>query len=495
MVLLGIDLGTSSIKVSAVSVATKQTLASVQHPPVEVGIDAPEIGWAEQSPDQWWQHVKEAIQLLIQSNTFDKKDISAVGIAYQMHGLVLVDEAGVVLRPSIIWCDSRAASLGEAAFDTLGREKILANLLNSPGNFTASKLAWVKQHEPDVYAKIHKMMLPGDFLSYRLTGDLTTTSSALSEGIFWDFKKNEVSEDLLQYFGFSKSILPDIQPVFSVHGRVSSEVAAELGIPEGTPVTYKAGDQPNNALSLRVTEPGEIAATAGTSGVIYAVSDQVSFDPFSRVNSFAHVNHTNEKTRIGILLCINGTGILNRWIKENFASHLTYTELNQLAAKAPIGSEGITILPFGNGIERVLENQKTGVQIHGIDLNRHSISHISRAVQEGIACSFHYGFELMQAQGVQPRVIRAGKANLFLSEVFCEIVANITQTTIELYDTDGAKGAALASGVGSGSFENLHDALDTLTLLKTYQPSKDLQEQYRELYKNWLSHLHQSSKA
>ena len=492
MVLLGIDLGTSSIKVSAVCVQTKQTLSSIQYPPEEVGIDAPEAGWAEQSPDQWWQHVKEAIQQLVLPEGFDKKDISAIGIAYQMHGLVLLDKEGNVLRPSIIWCDSRAATIGEEAFQGLGGTQILSSLLNSPGNFTASKLAWVKQNEPEVYERAHKMMLPGDFIGFRLTNKLTTTSSALSEGIFWDFQANQVSEDLLRYFGFPSSILPDIQPVFSVHGRVSAEISAELGIPVGTPVTYKAGDQPNNALSLRVTEPGEIAATAGTSGVIYAVSDQISYDPLSRVNSFAHVNHTAEQTRIGILLCINGTGILNRWIKENFASHLSYPELNQRAAQAPIGSDGITILPFGNGIERVLENKKTDVQIHGIDLNRHSLAHISRAVQEGIACSFQYGFELMQAQGVQPKVIRAGKANLFLSEVFCEILTNITQTAIELYDTDGAKGAALAAGVGSGQFANLGEALETLSLLKIYQPEPNLSQSYQQLYHNWLRHLQQS---
>lgn len=488
MYLLGIDIGTSSIKASIVDVQTQQVIASAQYPDVEASISSPQIGWAEQDPDTWWQDTQQAIQRVIASHQFNAKEIAAIGIAYQMHGLVMVDEAQQVLRPSIIWCDSRAVSVGEQAFNQIGQEKCLSHLLNSPGNFTASKLAWVKQNEPSTYEKCAKIMLPGDFIAMRLTGEISTSNSGLSEGTFWDFKTNRLSEDIMKYYGFDESLIPTIKPVFSNHGEVKADIAEKLGLKAGIPVTYKAGDQPNNALSLDVLEPGEIAATAGTSGVVYAVSDQVSYDQESRINSFAHVNHqlshTNQ-TRIGILLCINGTGILNRWVKDNFGQNLSYVDMNQLASEVEIGSEGILVMPFGNGAERMLKNKILGASFQNLDLNIHSRKHIFRAAQEGIAFSLQYGFEMMQANGVNPKVIRAGKANMFLSEVFSKSLVNVSNTPVELYDTDGAKGAALGAGFGAGIYQSPKEAMSKLTRLQIIEPNPIEVEAYREVYQKW----------
>lgn len=488
MYLLGIDIGTSSIKASIVDVQTQQVIASAQYPDVEASISSPQTGWAEQDPDTWWQDTQQAIQRVIASHQFNAKEIAAIGIAYQMHGLVMVDEAQQVLRPSIIWCDSRAVSVGEQAFNQIGQEKCLSHLLNSPGNFTASKLAWVKQNEPSTYEKCAKIMLPGDFIAMRLTGEISTSNSGLSEGTFWDFKTNRLSEDIMKYYGFDESLIPTIKPVFSNHGEVKADIAEKLGLKAGIPVTYKAGDQPNNALSLDVLEPGEIAATAGTSGVVYAVSDQVSYDQESRINSFAHVNHqlshTNQ-TRIGILLCINGTGILNRWVKDNFGQNLSYVDMNQLASEVEIGSEGILVMPFGNGAERMLKNKILGASFQNLDLNIHSQKHIFRAAQEGIAFSLQYGFEMMQANGVNPKVIRAGKANMFLSEVFSKSLVNVSNTPVELYDTDGAKGAALGAGFGAGIYQSPKEAMSKLTRLQIIEPNPIEVEAYREVYQKW----------
>ncbi len=488
MYLLGIDIGTSSIKASIVDVQTQQVIASAQYPDVEASISSPQTGWAEQDPDTWWQDTQQAIQRVIASHQFNAKEIAAIGIAYQMHGLVMVDEAQQVLRPSIIWCDSRAVSVGEQAFNQIGQEKCLSHLLNSPGNFTASKLAWVKQNEPSTYEKCAKIMLPGDFIAMRLTGEISTSNSGLSEGTFWDFKTNRLSEDIMKYYGFDESLIPTIKPVFSNHGEVKADIAEKLGLKAGIPVTYKAGDQPNNALSLDVLEPGEIAATAGTSGVVYAVSDQVSYDQESRINSFAHVNHqlshTNQ-TRIGILLCINGTGILNRWVKDNFGQNLSYVDMNQLASEVEIGSEGILVMPFGNGAERMLKNKILGASFQNLDLNIHSQKHIFRAAQEGIAFSLQYGFEMMQANGVNPKVIRAGKANMFLSEVFSKSLVNVSNTLVELYDTDGAKGAALGAGFGAGIYQSPKEAMSKLTRLQIIEPNPIEVEAYREVYQKW----------
>lgn len=486
MLLLGIDVGTSSIKVSVADAATRRVLATAQYPDTETPIDAPQPGWAEQAPDQWWHHVQQAILRVHASGAYDPQDIASIGIAYQMHGLVMVNEQQEVLRPAIIWCDSRAVPFGEQAFQAIGTEKCLQELLNSPGNFTAAKLAWVKAHEPATYAKAHKIMLPGDFVAMRLTGEITTSIAALSEGIFWDFKKQEVSKDVMDYFGFDASLIPQILPVFAVHGQVTPQVAEALQLRRGTLVTYKAGDQPNNALSLNVLQPGEVAATAGTSGVIYGVSDQLVYDPSSRINTFAHVNHSNAAQRLGVLLCINGTGILNRWVRDTFGKDITYTQMNAEAATAPAGSTGLRILPFGNGAERMLQNKLIGTQFLNIDLNLHTRAHILRAAQEGIACSFRYGLDIMRGNGMNPSVIRAGQANLFLSELFTQTFVNITGVPVELYQNDGSTGAALGAGIGLAAFST-EDAFEHIAPLKTIHPQQSAA--LEEAYQDWLSLL------
>lgn len=490
MYLLGIDLGTSSIKISVVDVATQQEIASTQYPDIEASISSPKKGWAEQDPAMWWHNTQEAIKRLHDIKSLDTSLIQAIGISYQMHGLVMIDKNQNVLRPSIIWCDSRAVEVGEKAFDKIGHDKALKNLLNSPGNFTASKLAWVKENEPEVFEKCDKIMLPGDYLAMMLTGEVSTTISGLSEGIFWDFNKNEVSKDVLNAFGFNESIIPTVKSTFANHGELKADIANDLCLKTGIKVAYKAGDQPNNALSLNVLNPGEIAATAGTSGVVYAVSDQISCDAQSRINSFAHVNHrVDNMNRIGILLCINGTGILNRWLKDQVSGGLSYAEMNQKANEIKVGSQGLVIMPFGNGAERMLQNKNYGSHMHNLDFNIHSSSHIFRAGQEGIVFSLKYGFDMMQNLGVQPKVIRAGHANMFLSDIFTQTMVNTTQVAVEMYDTHGAKGAALAAGVGAGIYKDLNEAMQNLKLLKTIEPDANKAAEYAEAYQNWVSYL------
>lgn len=487
MYLLGIDIGTSSIKVAVVDVHTQKSVATAQYPAEETEIKAIHPGWAEQSPMDWWHNAQQAILKVNALHLFDPKEIKAIGIAYQMHGLVVVDRDQKVLRDSIIWCDSRAVELGEKAFDAIGNEKSLSHLLNSPGNFTASKLAWVKQHEPKTYNQIDKIMLPGDFIAMKLTGEITTSIPALSEGIFWDFKRDEISKDVMDYYELDQKLIPEIRPLFAEHGYLKEEIAKLLGLKEGIPVAYKAGDQPNNALSLNVLQPGEVAATAGTSGVIYGVSDQLTYDPQSRVNTFAHVTYSPTQKHTGVLLCINGTGSMYRWAKHNFAPHLSYAELNHFAAQAPIGSKGLKVLPFGNGAERMLNNKYTGAQLLGIDLNIHNQSDIFRAVQEGIAFSFRHGLDIMRENGMQPKVIRAGKANLFLSDLFTQTFVDVTGVPVELYENNGSVGAALGAGIGAGIFKDSADAFSQHQLLKYVAPKNALA--YEPIYQDWKAQL------
>jgi xylulokinase len=486
MLLLGIDLGTSSVKVSVLDASDGSVIASAQHPETEAAIISHHPGWAEQSPNQWWQDVQAAILKVNATGAFNPADIGAIGIAYQMHGLVLVDSNQNVIRDSIIWCDNRAVALGEKAFETIGHNYCLTHLLNSPGNFTASKLAWVKQNEPEHYARIHKMMLPGDFIAMKLTGEITTTIAALSEGMFWDFKNNCLSEAVMNYYSLDPQHIPVIKNVFDTHGYITEHIASELGIPKGILVTYKAGDQQNNALSINVLNPGEVAATAGTSAVIYAVSDSLQADTASRVNSFAHVNHTQEHNSIGVLLCINGAGISNSWIKNKLGAS-SYEEMNSRAASVAPGSDGVLVLPFGNGSERMLHNKNIGAHITGLDFNRHGAAHMCRAVQEGVVFAMQYGFKVLQQNGVQPTVIRAGKANMFLSDVFVDCFVNTLGVPLELYHTDGSKGAAIGAGFGAKVFATIEEAFVNSKPLTTIEPTANTN--YTEAYQNWEQQL------
>ena len=488
MYLLGYDIGSSSVKASLVDAQSGKCVASAFYPKSEAAIIAVKPGWAEQEPSSWWENLKLATADIMAASAADPKDIKAIGISYQMHGLVCVDKDHNVLRPSIIWCDSRAVPYGQKAFDQIGHENCLSHLLNSPGNFTASKLAWVKENEPELYAKIYKIMLPGDYIAMKLSGEICTTISGLSEGMLWDFAEGAPAQMLLDYYGIDKSLIADIRPTFSEQGRVSAAAAAELGLAEGTPITYRAGDQPNNALSLNVFNPGEIASTAGTSGVVYGVLGDVNYDPKSRVNTFAHVNHTPDQTRLGVLLCINGTGILNSWMKRNVAPEgISYAEMNDLAAKAPIGSAGVSIMPFGNGAERMLENKEVGSSIHGVNFNVHDKSHLVRAAQEGIVFSFNYGIEVMEQMGMNVNKIHAGHANMFLSPIFRDTLAGVTGAVIELYDTDGSVGAAKGAGIGAGIYKDNNEAFATLEKLAVIEPSDT--QAYADAYEIWKSRL------
>ena len=488
MYLLGYDIGSSSVKASLVDAQTGKCLSSAFYPKSEAAIMAVKPGWAEQDPSAWWENLKLATSSVLSGSGVDPKDIKAIGISYQMHGLVCVDKNLNVLRPSIIWCDSRAVPYGQKAFDEIGHERCLSHLLNSPGNFTASKLAWVKENEPELYAKIYKIMLPGDYIAMKLSGEVCTTVSGLSEGMLWDFAENSTAQLLMDYYGFDKDLIPEIRPTFSEQGRVSEAAAAELGLAAGIPITYRGGDQPNNALSLNVFNPGEIASTAGTSGVVYGVLGEVNYDPQSRVNTFAHVNHTEDQTRLGVLLCINGTGILNSWMKRNVAPEgISYAQMNDLASQAPIGSAGVSIMPFGNGAERMLQNRETGCSVHGVNFNIHDKSHLLRAAQEGIVFSFKYGIGIMEQMGMNVNKIHAGHANMFLSPIFRETLAGVTGAVIELYDTDGSVGAAKGAGIGAGIYKDNKEAFATLEKLAVIEPSDTAA--YNEAYELWKSRM------
>ena len=487
--LLGYDIGSSSVKAALLEISTGKCVSTAYSPKEEMIIDAPQPGFAEQDPDIWWQEVMNATKELKNTVRFKADEIAAIGISYQMHGLVCIDKNGKVLRPAIIWCDSRAVAIGDLASEQLGAEFCNNHLLNSPGNFTASKLKWVKDNEPDIFQKTASILLPGDYIAFLMTGEKGTTVSGLSEAILWDFREGKIADPLVKNYGFDKSLLPAVFPQFGEQGKLTNKAAEQLDLRTGIPVTYRAGDQPNNAYSLNVLQPGEIAATAGTSGVVYGVTDTILPDPKSRVNTFLHVTHTADNPRYGILLCINGTGILNSWMRKNFFGSASYDEMNAEASKIEIGSDGLLCYPFGNGAERVLANKDPGASVVNMQFNRHHRGHMSRAIQEGIVFSLNYGISIMKEMGVKLQTVRAGHANMFLSEVFAGAFANTIGCKLELYNTDGASGAARAAGVGAGIYKEFESSFRGIHMIRSVQPEKKKMDVYQDAYQRWLKGL------
>ena len=488
--LLGLDLGSSSVKASLLDAHSGRSIASKAFPEEEMPMSSPEKGWAEQDPEMWWKYVQQVSKHVLNEAEVKKGELQAIGIAYQMHGLVVVDREQKVLRPSIIWCDSRAVGIGQKAFDSLGEDYCLPHLLNSPGNFTASKLRWVIENQPEVAAKIDKIMLPGDFIAMKLTGEILTSETGLSEGIFWDFKENGLSQKVLDQYQIPNSWIPEAVPSFSVQGKVKAEISESTGIEAGIPVCYRAGDQPNNAFSLQVLKPGELATTAGTSGTVYGVSEKPLYDPLSRVNTFVHVNHSKKNPSYGVLLCVNGTGILNSWLKKVMGGNrITYNEMNTIGSSAQIGAEGLVFIPFGNGTERIMQNKPVGAHLLGLDLLKHDKQHVVRAAQEGIVSALTYGFRIMQDMGMNLKTVKAGNANMFLSPLFRKTFVHMNRVSLELYDTDGAQGAARGAGIGLGLFSTESEAFNGLTLLETLEPNEAFFEPYEEAYQNWNSKL------
>ncbi len=487
--LIGFDIGSSSVKATLLEINSGKSVASAFSPESEMPMRSSQTGFAEQDPDMWWKELVNAVNKLHQQATFNGDEVAAIGIAYQMHGLVCVDKDLKPLRRSIIWCDSRAVKIGDKAFEELGEKYCLKNFLNSPGNFTASKLKWVKKNEPDIYENIYKIMLPGDYIAMKLTGEPATTISGLSEGIMWNFKKEKIATDLLKFYGIDEELLSPLVPTFGEQGKLTANAASELKLKAGIPVSYRAGDQPNNAFSLNVSQPGEVAATAGTSGVVYGIIDQPGYDPKSRVNTFVHVNHTKKDPRYGVLLCVNGTGILNSWLRKNFFVDSSYEQINKEAAMAPPGSDELLIYPFGNGAERVLENKDLGAVMKVLQFNRHNRGHIARASQEGIVFALHYGVEVMKEMGMEIKTVRAGHANMFLSDVFSSVFVNTIGCELELYNTDGATGAARGAGIGAGVYKNFAEAYSSMEKIKSYSPVKEEQQLYLEAYSKWKKHL------
>lgn len=484
MIGIGYDIGSSFIKAALVDVKTGNPILRARVPEVEIPMQAQQQGWAEQDPNLWWEYLCKATQKLLAEAHIKADQISSIGISYQMHGLVLVDRDLNPLRKSIIWCDSRATPYGDKAFEKLGKTYCKDHLLNSPGNFTASKLAWVIENEPDLYNKTYKLMLPGDFLATKLSGVPQTTITGLSEGIFWDFKNDETSTSLFDYYQINQSLVPEIVDNFKLQATVSHSGAKATGLIAGTPITYRAGDQPNNAYTLGARSTGDVVATGGTSGVVYALTDRLSGEELTKVNTFAHINYQPKQKMFGKLLNLNGAGIQYRWLHQ-LMGQMSYQKLNQMAAKAPIGSNGLKVFPFGNGAERILDNKIVNGHISNINFNIHDNNHLARATLEGIAFALIYGIEMLKNDGVVIENLKVGNDNLFLSDIFSKTIADTLGISIQMLEATGAEGAAKAGIAGEKGGQNNHK----IHINKTIEPNPQSKNQSIDSFKNWKKQL------
>lgn len=436
MAFLGIDVGTSSVKVSIVG-EDGVILASATAPASsERAINSPNPNWAEQNPEDWWEDAQQAIlNLPLEA----RLQVEAIGIAYQMHGLVLVDSQFQPVRPSIIWCDGRNIQESQILAESLGLDALENRLLNKPGTLTLAKLAWVAEHEPETLAKAHTFGLPGDFIAYKLTGEWSTTKSGYSEMVGWDFGASIPFEEGFRKAGW-KLPLPEARPNLEEGAPIQKVIAEKLGLPPSARVTYRAGDQPNNAFGLGVLQQGETAISAGTSGVLYGIGDS-SPGLHEGINRFLHVN-----SQIGVLMCLNGVGSALAFARRTWFQNQSYEALSELASQA--NPENCPyFFPFGNGAERIL-SERAFSGFTELDFNRHNLPELARSVFEGIAFAYRLGSEKMEKAGCLSKVVNGTESGLLKSSFFAQLLANELQVELILSEGDGSTAAARGAALG-----------------------------------------------
>lgn len=491
--LMGIDIGTTSARAIIIDEEGKLLGAGVYEYPLY----HPQPLWAEQDPQDWWEGTKKSIGKALKEADVKPQEIGGIGLSGQMHGLVLLDENYEVLRRSILWCDQRTVKQCEYIMRKSRQTLVKSTCNPALTGFTLPKVIWVRQEEPKIYDKIHKMLLPKDYIRFKLTGEFATEVSDASGTLMLDVKKRKWSEDVLSAFGINKEALPVVYESVQITGKITPEAARETGLKEGIPVVGGGGDQAAGGVGNGVVREGLLSSTIGTSGVVFASLNDVKTDPLLRTHTFCHA--VPGKWHImGVMLSAGGS---LKWFRDNLGmeelnvSKITgqdpYEILTMEASRVEPGSEGLIFLPYLMGERTPYPDPYAKGVFFGLT-PRHTKAHLVRAVMEGVAFGLRDSLEIIKRLGTKIEEIRASGGGA-RSELWRQIQADINNTQmVTINMSEGpAFGVALLAGVGTGVYKSVEEACEsTIHITGTTEPIKENVKRYEEYYKIYRSLYH-----
>jgi len=477
---LGMDVGTGGTR--AVVVDSEGRLisgASSEHAPFR----AEHPGWAEQDPEDWWRAAQEAIRGALAAAPEPRQPIGALALTGQMHGAVMLDEDGGVLRPALIWCDTRTQPECDWLTERIGYERLIELTCNPAlPNFTLTKLLWVKTHQPEIFARIRHVMCPKDYVRYRLTGEFAIDVQEASGTLLLDVTHRRWSQPVAEAAGISESWLPRVFESPEICARISESGAAATGLKAGTPVAAGAGDQGAGAVGMGILRPGSVSATIGTSGVVFAATAEPTKDPKGRLHTFCHavpgVWHVMGVTQ--------SAGLSLRWLRDTFFAGCSYDALSEAAAKVPAGSEGLAWAPYLLGERTPHLDPEVRAAFTGIGM-QHTAAHFTRAVLEGVAYSLQDTFTLFAELGIPVSGIRLGGGGA-RGGLWRNIQAGVYGHAVEILTAEegGAFGCALMAGVGAGHWSSLDEACGVaIEVAQRIRPEAAEAAAYKTGYASW----------
>jgi xylulokinase len=477
---LGMDVGTGGTRAVIVDAAGKLIAgASSEHEAFKTA----HPGWAEQNPEDWWRAAQEAIRFALAAAPEPHQPIAAIGLTGQMHGAVLLDETGQVLRPSLIWCDTRTQPQCDWLTEKIGYERLIELTCNPAlPNFTLTKLLWVKQHEPEIFAKTRHILCPKDYVRYRLTGEFAIDVQEASGTLLLDVTHRRWSREVAAAAGIPESWLPTVYESPEVCARISETASGLTGLTARTSVVAGAGDQGAGAVGMGILQPGSVSATIGTSGVVFAATASPTKDPKGRLHTFCHA----VPGLWHVMGVTQGAGLSLRWVRDTFFPSHNYDELTAAAAKVPSGSEGLEWAPYLLG-ERTPHLDPEVRAAFACICSNHTAAHFVRAVLEGVAYSLKDTFTLFAELGIPVTAIRLGGGGA-RGPLWRKIQAGIYGQAVEVLTAEegGAFGSALMAGVGAGHWANLDQACDqAIEVAQRIEPDAADLAAYKTGYAKW----------
>ena len=478
MKFLGLDIGTGGSR--AVIIGSDGEVSSssvVEH----MAFASPHIGWAEQSPEDWWRASCEAIRGALKISGVDPFEIGAVSFSGQMHGSVLLDEKDQVLRPALLWCDQRTADEVAEITETIGATRLI-ELVSNPAvtGFTLPKLLWVRTHEPQTWERVRSVLLPKDYIRLRLTGDKASDVADSSGTLLFDVRARKWSTEMLERFEIDESFRPSVYESTDVTGVISKAGAEATGLKEGTPVIAGAGDNAAGAIGAGIVKPGSVGVTIGTSGVVFIVTDQPKLDLKGRVHSLCHAV-PGRWHMTGVTLA---AGQSLKWFREMLGQGATYDELTKQAESVPSGSDGAVWLPYLMGERTPHLDPNARAAFVGLTAS-HTRGHLTRAIMEGVAFSLREAIDIFRELGAPINEIRLGGGGA-RSQLWRKIQADVYGQTVSTITADegAAFGAAILAGVGVGAWKTVDEACAaTIKIDKQIEPDFASHEVLENNYK------------